>query len=50
MTENKRFVEVDRIPCPICNYPMKILGSRGNLYQCYCADCKTDRLMKMVEE
>lgn len=39
--------EVIRIGCPKCGYPMRVLAKDDdNIYQCYCASCKTDRFMK----
>lgn len=35
-----------RITCPHCNYPMRILSVKDDVYQCYCADCGQDRYMK----
>ena len=40
----------ERIPCPVCDYPMRILEEHDDHYQCYCADCKRDRVIQKNEE
>lgn len=35
-----------RISCPVCGYPMRILEEHDDHYQCYCADCKKDRIVE----
>lgn len=36
----------ERIPCPVCDYPMRILEEHDDHYLCYCADCKRDRVIQ----
>ena len=36
----------DRMECPICGYYMRILEETETTYECYCASCKTDVIVK----
>ena len=47
---HSKVISMDRLPCPACDYPMKILKDKGNdVYQCYCAHCGTDRVVKVIK-
>lgn len=39
--------DYNRISCPACNYPMRVLDYKNGVYQCYCAECQMDRYVKL---